>query len=69
MDVSKSKTDAFQSAINPKVRKIKYNKIIIKGKKTEKREIFGSVTGGLVKDRIGAYVNNVIPYFDSPPVK
>ena len=43
--------------------------IIIKGKKKEEREIFGSVTGGLVKDRIGAYVNNVIPYFDSPPVK
>ena len=69
MDVSKSKTDAFQSAINHKVRKIKYNKIIIKGKKTEKREIFGSVTEGLVKDRIGAYVNNVIPYYDSPLVK
>ena len=69
MDVSKSKTDAFQSAINPKVRKIKYNKIIIKGKKTEKSVIFGNVTGGLVKDRIGAYVNNVIPYYDSPLVK
>ena len=51
------------------MRKIKYNKMIIKGKKTEKREIFGSVTGGLVKDRIGAYVNNVIPYYDSPLVK
>ena len=35
----------------------------------EEREIFGSVTGGLVKDGIGAYVNNLIPYFDSPPVK
>ena len=65
MDVSKSKTDAFQSAINPKVRKIKYNN----NNKKEESEMFGSVTGGMVKDRIGAYVNNVIPYYDSPLVK